>query len=191
MQAVVRLAPPLRSALPRHAAAPGRPVLFPGLKNEVERRCCRPAEARKTRLHEDAPQPRLPCLCPQPEADLLGQRIRRTDERRGRVKQPSNRVACSPGGDRRQRAPPAGPSRPSSGSGRHAVPHLLGRPYRGDNRKSKSDRSHGQGSPWPSPARTSRGRRPRRLWRVASPWRWRGHDSRSRKSETPGRPAPE
>jgi hypothetical protein len=49
---VVKLAPP-------HLETP---TLFPGFKNEVEWRGCRPAEARKTRLHEDIPQPSLPSL---------------------------------------------------------------------------------------------------------------------------------
>ena len=62
------------------------PALLPCFTNQVERRFCRAAEARKTRLPEDLPQSRLSGLGTQPEADLLGQRIRRTNERRGRVK---------------------------------------------------------------------------------------------------------
>ena len=61
--------------------------------DEIERRFCRAAKARKTRFPEDLSQSRFSGLGAQPQADLLGQRIWRTNERRGCVKQPSDRGA--------------------------------------------------------------------------------------------------
>ena len=58
----IRLGKALRGAQPSLPPHLGTPALFPGFKNEVEWRCRRPAEARKTSLHEDIPQPSLPCL---------------------------------------------------------------------------------------------------------------------------------